>query len=489
MKKIILYCILLLTIFFNSGCKKFLDVNNDPNDPADVSEPLLLAPIETTMATTLTAGSWTVGNYGTLTVIEDYWTQQLALNQIQPQFDTYKVRPDDIDQMFLTIYSSILNNSKILNEKAETNGNYSYAVISKILTAYTLGETTDAWGDLPYSQAFNGNLHASYDSQETIYTDIQSLLDSAISENETLPAGELTPGADDFIYNGNMSKWEKFAYTLKARYYMHLTKAPGHTASAQATLALAALQHGFASNADEANFSAYSNSAGSESPWNENINAGQGGVVMASTFVNNLIAKNDPRLPIMCSTDSFQYADDGTITSDTLGTYVGRVIGSAPAADFTVAYSTVNNFYSAPQAPLSIVSYSEALFLQAEATLITSGSAAANPSYTAGIISNMKKLGVDTTLMNTYVANNGTLDPVPSNALQMIIDEKFVANFLSSENFTDWRRTGFPTLSIISNPFVPTMPRRFPYPLAELNLNQQPQQSAVITDRVWWDTP
>ena len=100
----------------------------------------------------------------------------------------------------------------------------------------------DMWGDIPYTEAFEGNLHPAYDSQEEIYTMIQQMLDDAIAENQLEP-GNLVPDADDFLYQGDMSKWEKFAYALKARHHMHLTKAPGHDAATQANLALTALDH------------------------------------------------------------------------------------------------------------------------------------------------------------------------------------------------------------------------------------------------------
>ena len=475
MKKIVKNIIpFSLVLVLATGCKKYLDVNKDPNNPSDVQEALLLVPVETAVSTTLAGGSLTIGNYTAAAVVTSYWTQQLALNQLFPQHDTYRVRPDDLDQQFLVIYSTILQDLRIINRKAETQKHHSYGVVAKILTAYTMGYVTDLWGDAPYSQALDGALHPVYDKQEDVYKALQSLLDSAIAEN-ALDPGALTPGSDDFLYHGDMSKWEKFAYTLKARYYMHLTKAPGYNATTQAGLALTALQNGFGAQSDEASFAAYSNNSGSESPWYENINPTVGPNVLASTFVDFLTANSDPRLPVIA-------------TKGSGGNYVGRVIGSNPAPTSTV-YSNINTFYAGIAAPQSIQSYSEAEFLKAEAVFRISGAAAATPVYINAINSNMNKLGLDTTSapVLAYLAARGTL--TPGNALQRIMEEKDIANFLSIENFTDWRRTGFPALAIVQNPYVPSMPRRLPYPLAELTSNPQPQQSALITDRVWWDAP
>jgi hypothetical protein len=461
-----------LIALLGTGCKKYLNVNNDPNDPSDVQESLLLVPTETAVSTTLAGGSLTIGNYTAAAVVTGYWTQQLALNQLFPQNDTYRVRPDDLDQQFLVIYSTILQNLRIMNRKAETQKHHSYGVVAKILTAYTMGYVTDLWGDVPYSQALDGSLHPVYDKQEDVYKALQSLLDSAIAEN-ALDPGTLTPGSDDFLYHGDMSLWEKFAYTLKARYYMHLTKAPGYNAATQAGLALTALQKGFSAPSQEASFAAYSDNSGSENPWYENIDPTAGPTVLASTFVNTLTANNDPRLPIIA-------------TKGSGGNYVGRVIGTTPAPNSKL-YSNINDFYAGIGAPQPLMTYSEAEFLKAEAVFRTAGAAAATPVYINAINSNMHKLGLDTTSapVLAYLAARGTLSA--SNGIQRIMEEKDVANFLSIENFTDWRRTGFPALSIVQNPYVPAIPRRLPYPLAELTSNPQPQQSAQITDRVWWD--
>jgi hypothetical protein len=474
MKKTIYILPALLLLLTLGGCKKFLDVNKDPNNPADVQESLLLVPIETAISTDVAGGCLTLGNYTTIGEVTESWTQQIALNQLAPQFDTYKVRPDDVDEQFLVLYSFILQNLKILDSKAEAAGHHSYGVVAKVLTAYTLGIVTDMVGDAPYSQAFDGALHPIYDKQEDIYKAMQSLLDSAIAENSMDP-GNSVPGEDDFLYGGTMSSWVKFAYTLKARYYMHLTKAPGYTAATQAGLALTALQNGFGAQSDEASFAAYGNAAGSENPWFENIDPSNGPISLASTFVDSLVSRNDPRLPII--------ATPGSGGGDS-----GRVIGSVPDADASV-YSNVGDFYAASNAPEAFLTYSEALFLKAEATFRISGAAAANPIYINAINSAMSKLGLDTTsaAVTSYVASRSPL--TTGNAIQLIMEEKDIANFLSIENYNDWRRTGFPAITIVQSPYVSSIPRRFPYPLAELTSNPQPQQSLLITDRVWWDAP
>jgi hypothetical protein len=483
--RIICGLLLIAVIFTTAGCKKYLDVNKDPNNPTDVPENLLLPPLITDIGVTIAGGSFSVQNTSGVALINSYWMQQLSLNQPLPQYESYKFTTGDAEYAWGELYINIMQNLKRLKDNAAANENHSYGVIGKVLTAYALGVTTDMWGDVPYTQAFEGNKPV-YDKQEDIYKLIQSMLDSAIAENQ-LPAGKLKPGADDFLYGGNMAKWVKFAYALKARHHIHLTKAPGHTATAQADLALAALQNAFTGTSDEATLDIFSEDAGKQSPWFKNTELGAGGVVLGATLVNFLVANNDPRLPIIANKGS-------------QNTYLGRVSTSAVVPDVTI-YSTLGDYYggsnpngttAGANAPIALLSYSELEFIKAEATFYKSGAAAAQPIYQQAIKNNMAKLGLDinSAAVTNYIAARGTL--TAANALQRIMEEKAIANLLSVEIFTDWRRTGFPAISIVANPEagITTIPRKYQYSQQEISTNPQPENSnAKITDRVWWDTP
>jgi len=446
------------------GCKKYLDVNKDPNNPLDVQEDLILAPLETDVSDFVQAG-FTPGQGP---IILQYFGQVIAPNQLNPGFWNYRMFNVDMDGDWNNFYVVCLNNMKILHDKAMENDKPNYAAIADILSAYTLGTATDFWGDIPYSKAFagSGDFTPAYDKQEDIYKAVQDLLSEAIAligENDLIK-----PGGADYIYNGTMSQWLKLAYTLKARYFMHLTKAPGHTATVQADSALSALTHGMVEDADDFKFP-YEGNAGGENPWYYAF--GQvSTAVLCSTFVDSLKVRNDPRLPKMAK------------PSVNGGLYQGRTIGTT--LGMLDDYSYPSDYYAGASAYNYIVSYSEAQFLAAEATLIKSGAAAAEPIYRVAVTNHMKKLGVAQGDIDTYLASRGSL--TAGNALQRIMEEKSIANFLNAENFTDWRRTGFPLLTKVQGA-LSDIPRRLLYPQSELITNAQPQQSAVLTDRVWWD--
>jgi hypothetical protein len=447
--------ILFIAVALCCSCKKFLDVNTNPNSPVDVQEPLLLAPAEVAVSDYVFAGN--------ASIITQNYVQAIAANQLNPGIGNYQLFNVDLDGDWFNFYVICLTNLRILSEKGEKDSSYNYAGIAKILSAYTLGTATDLWGDIPYSQGFTGtdNLTPDYDKQEEIYKVVQSLLSIGIGDIERHSA--IVPGTDDFFYGGDMDKWIRLAYVLKARYFMHLSK----VSSTAADSALTALSKGFTTNDDNFKFK-YAGNSGSENPWN--LTFGEVSTyVLNATFVEGFKTRNDPRLNKMVS------------PATNTGLYTGRVIGTPTGSLHSFSYPT--DFYAGASASTYLVNYSEALFLQAEATLKKSGFAAAQPIYEAAVKAHMDLLGVPAGNVNTYLAGRPL---TATNALQLIMEEKSVANFLNPENFTDWRRTGFPALTKV-NGALSDIPRRLLYPQSEILTNKQAQQTARLTDRVWWD--
>lgn len=447
-----------------AGCTKFLDINSDPNNPLKVKEAQILGPVEISTSTTVVGGL-----YGTVTA---YWMQQLSLNQASPSLESYTITPVDADNTWnYYLYPNVFQNLNTMIDLAEQQRHPEYAAIGKALFAYNLAIATDLWGNIPYTQAFKipTIMQPGYDKQEAIYATIQQMLDSSLYYMDQ-PEGAVTPAAEDYIYKGDMKQWKKFVYTLKARYHMRLSKAPGHTAVQEADNALLALQQGFQSNADNA-LVAYPGSGQAENPWYMNTGDASGGVVMAQSFIDSLVLRHDPRLAVFA-------------TRGNKGNYAGRRVGDMPAAD-PDSFSLVNEFYAGAAAPLYMATYSEALFIKAEATFIKQGAAAASLVYRDAIAAHMTMLGIPDAAQQTYINSRPAL--TATNALAQIITEKYVAGFLSPETYNDWRRTGYPLLKPYQDEIVKSIPRRWPYPANELLTNPQPDQKVTGSDRVWWD--
>lgn len=452
------------SVLLGTGCKKFLDINDDPNNPPSVQESMMLGPVEVTTST------WVVGGY--CGIISSYWMQQLSLNQSTPSVESYNVTPPDVENTWSwALYPHVFNNLNTMIDVARSRHNNRYVAIGKVLIAYNLAITTDLWGNIPFSKGFKVTTvkQTPYDKQEEIYATIDQTLDSALYYIAQ-PAGPAVPGTEDYIYGGKMDQWKKLVYMLKARYAMRLSKAPGHTPGEQADKALAALANGFSDNKDNAAV-AYTGGGQAESPWYVNTQDAAGGVVMAQSFIDSLVSRKDPRLSVIAAK-----------SKDSV--YAGRRVGDAPAPDLE-SFSHVNEFYAGAAASLYLATYSEALFIKAEATFIKQGAAAAAPIYRSAIAQHMTMLGISPEAQQTYIASRPAL--TTANALEQIITEKYIANFLSPEVYNDWRRTGFPVLKPYKDEVVNSIPRRWPYPASEPLTNPQPDQKVTLNDRVWWD--
>ncbi|SJZ65238.1 Starch-binding associating with outer membrane [Chitinophaga eiseniae] len=468
MKIIRTLALMSCAVLLNSGCKKFLDINDDPNNPLTVKESLMLSPVEVATASQVMGGASNSNTH-----IVSYWMQHLSLNQQAPNLESYFFTNVDANSAWDgVLYTTIFQNLQVMMQQATAAKRYQYVAIGKTLFAYNLAVTTDLWGNIPYSEAFcmPEITKPKYDSQESVYKVIGALLDSAIYYMDLTP-NKVAPGGDDYIYNGDMDQWKKMVYTLKARYALRLTKAPGHTAAKQADEALAALAKGYGSNDDNA-FVAYPGTGNASNPWYYVTGEASGGIVLGQSFVDSLKSRKDPRLPIIA-------------TKNKAGEYVGRNVNDAPVPDPEML-SFVNTFYAGAGSKLYLLTYSEALFLKAEATFIKQGAAAAEPIYKAAIAAHMSVLGVLPGAQQAYIAARPAL--TAANALEQIISEKYIANFLSPEAYNDWRRTGYPQLKPYTGSTAKGIPRRWLYPATEELTNPQPDQKATINDRVWWDT-
>ncbi len=181
----------------STGCKKFLDVNHDPNNPLTATEGLILTPVE------ITTGTQVFGGFtGT---VNAFWMQQVSLNQPSPDNENYDILPQDVDNTWTTyLYPNTFENLTNMINQAEAAGHGYYAAIGKALFAQSLAIATDMWNQVPYSQALQINTfkNPKYDSQESIYGAIQGLLDSAAyyASQPAPPKGVSVPGNDDLIY-------------------------------------------------------------------------------------------------------------------------------------------------------------------------------------------------------------------------------------------------------------------------------------------------
>ncbi|MEC3878765.1 SusD/RagB family nutrient-binding outer membrane lipoprotein [Parapedobacter sp. 10938] len=480
---------ILISAVSLQGCNDKLDINIDPNAPSEVGEDLILPAVLSNFSYEV-IGGWPVRT-------SSLWTKHLARAVPGPHEGHYRLTANDANNFWTSFsYIDVMQNCKVLIAQATTNENYNYSAIAKILLAWNMSMVTDFYGDAPFSDAFNGVegvIKPTYDTQEEIYNQIQVLLDEAIDE-----AGRgvgLVPGADDFVYGGAMDSWQHLARTLKARFYLRLSNAPGYDAATQADLALQALNAG-AITAEEIPTYAYVNSPGAENPWYQFAIDGKWDDRDRPSlyYVNMLLDTDDPRI---------EYQVSKVPEGDNAGMYLGVTNNSAPTA--VANYSAIHSFYSAADASLYWLVYAEVPFIRAEAEFLKAGktvTGAVTEAYEAGVAASMDFYGISD--YADYLAANG-LSANADEAYEQIMTQKYIANYLQFESYNDFRRTGYPELPINEElypgsttleiaPELDIIPLRLPYPSSERQYNPANipsdipagyQQAMVIP--VWWD--
>jgi hypothetical protein len=137
-----------------------------------------------------------------------------------------------------------------------------------------------------------------------------------------------------------------------------------------------------------------------------------------------------------------------------------------------------------------MLTFAEYNFIRAEAALRFTSPGSAQTFFQAGVKASMESAGVVAADITAYLATNGTLTGTDAQKLEQIINEKFIASYgVAIEPWTDFRRTGYPALTLPSNAVVPYFPRSFFYPQSEIDLNpENVKQKAGMNVKVFWDT-
>lgn len=453
-----------LSIFLISisiiSCEQWIDteINQDPNSATDVTMELLIPSIQTCMAYNLGGN-----NSAVLTGI---WMRYfIMLGRTSYSSADYYMAP----------YNSQLGN-ELWNESYSNAGIDIYTLIEKasgkalngdLLSIYTRGMAkvmmaelmafiTNLWDDVPYSEAFLGYKgidNPCLDSQEDIYIEIDKLLAEAIEDLSS--ESSVTYISGDMIFNGDEKMWLATAYALRARYSLILSKVNSNAYLDAINYAIEALNHGFPGYV----FDGFIENA--MHPIAQYTDERAGDLEMCSVLIDFLVEDSDPRL-LIYSTDTFGATSPGER-------------GSEPG-----------EYVAAPDAKVYHMNLAELHFILAEAYLETNNSELAYENFINGVKASVKDVVVDTTGVGLPL----NLPDKASLTLYDIIYQKYLANYGTVQAFNDWRRTGYPILTLPPNliGYVDNIPRRYMYPEDEelYNINVS-NEYIFITDRVWWD--
>ncbi len=503
-----------------AGCsKKKFDINANPDDVTDVSvTPTVLLPgaLQAT-ATNIAAEYWFL----------EWWMGHGARSgsyQSLNEEETYKFTNDFHAGIWNGLYANA-NNYHLMIGKASEIGAGTYEAIGRIMKSHNFQILTDVYGNIPYSEAFQGTSVPTpkYDKAADIYKGIFADLDLAISllqdDIATDPAKNPDIATADLVYAGNTDRWIQFANTLKLRMLVHLhngiatqTVAPGFDVAAEIAK-ITATGVGFIGAGQSAHLNPGFTGT-KPNPYyrvfhtNESGSGSQRDHLRASEYaIEYYTWDGDPRI------SRFYVAPGSSHAGIPFGTPSG---GSAPTGD---QLSTIRGPGLIPNGAASrawIFTSVESLFLQAEAVergFLTSSSTA-KQLLTAAIQESFVWLGLTAAQANTYISNNAGYPDVdydapplaaglPDGGLYTIVQQKwFALNMIAPyELWTDWRRTGIvygvgggfdpgPPLSVDPNAGN-QIPVRLFYPQNEYNYNPANVAAEgtinVYTGRIFWD--
>lgn len=455
------------------------ELNENPNAPADVPASTIL-PGGIASAVSLALG------YNLNMDLTELWVQHLAEIQYGEE-DQYELRSEEVDASFRSFYSGPLADFQRIIEKGQETEEPNVEAVGKIMKAWTFLIMTDMWGDLPYSQALTGaeeggTIQPEYDLQEDIYAALLTELSEAGALID--PDAGCPFGAADLIYACDLEKWERFANSLRLRIGVRLSEVnPG---LGQQVVQDAIAAGVFASNADNATL-AYLPSLPNVNPWYNSIRLRPGDHRVSATVIDTLKSLDDPRLQV--------YANPTAAS----GEYRGMPNGLEEHSYQLDETSTIGRSFAAADAPAVLMSYSEVLFLLAEAAQrgwIGGGAAAAAVHYRDAIRASMEMWGVPNGQIQNYLLQP-EVQYDPNNWRASIGLQKWIALFGNGpEAFAEWRRLGFPVLTPGADAAFDAPPRRYPYPDSEFVYNEQNlnmaitrQGGAALPDPVWWDVP
>jgi len=442
---------------------------------------------------------------------------------------TYALQPSWNRGAWERAYTEVMNPLYRIETSTRTNTALSSVfAMAKILKVETMHRISDLYGPIIYARynSPNADNGVSYDSQEQAYNGFFADLDSAVNILNPLIGTAVSSimTRADLVYTGDISKWVKFANTLRLRLAMRISNVNPTLARTQAEFALNTANGGLI----ETNAESFIINLQADNPINT-INNSWLDVGMGASMESFLTGYNDPRIA-----SYFVPATDAAV----LGQYKG--IRQGIQMDVKSRYENYSRLTSLGSTA-QLLKAPEAWFLKSEAALKNwNGAGSAQTNYETGIRLSFDQYNLSASAA-AYIADNtsrpapyidpksataaGVADPGANDVLEgdpilstitirwdegapetdkmeRILTQKWIAMFPDgAEAWAEQRRTGFPKLFPIvvnySNGVIPSVPgiRRLPFADTEYNNNRAAVTQAVSNlsgpdngaTRLWWD--
>ena len=482
--KISIVAVLMITL---GSCKKYLNINENPNN-ALIIEPKLLFSNAVTHLFNNRAG-------GDLFIPMALGGQSMAgggsstdgISWGSSSEDQYVFSAFSYSNIWSQYYTSVGFNLKNAIKLCENPGeglapNNNGAAQSKVILAETFYELACIYGDVPFSEALSDDiLEPKFDSQEEVMNGAIGLIDEALAQFD--PNSEfLFDGTYDLIYKGDIEAWIRAARSLKLRILMTMVDKDISKAS---TIGTMIAEGNFISSPADNMKVGFENVAGKKNHKFAIIEQYNGGInfFYASPYVIDYMnADNDPRRPTFFERPAGE------------PDYIGILPGDD--ADDAVNAKINPNFHYAAE-PEYLFTYQEQLFYEAEIYArglgVTADLTMANTLYKQALEESAKFFGVSsgdaTTFANARPALTAVSDPMYYISYEHWIDKMD----RGVDAFTQWRRSGpegseVPNLDLPVNAPSGGLFRRYEYPPAsETAANPKAPELIRFTVKTWFD--
>lgn len=221
MKKIIYTILSLAFVFGMSSCDDYLDINTDPDNP--ISE---AATVDLRLPWIQHYYTYAWGTAGMRTnTIMGLLTQTYSATGANSRLAAWNPLQSSCTTVYQNWYVGAGINIEPMISTGLTTGEYHYVGAGYCIKAMGFMMMLDLHGELPIEEAFIMKTDPKYEDGKRMYELCMEYLDKAIENfQKEHPSGTKSLKDGDLWNGGDVSKWLKLCYGLKARYMLKLSK-------------------------------------------------------------------------------------------------------------------------------------------------------------------------------------------------------------------------------------------------------------------------
>lgn len=479
------YLSVILAAAFISSCKGgFMDINTNPNYPADAD-----------VATQLPSGEIGVASIlgGDMELVGGLWSQHYTQNSTSNQYNTtvnYTLSNASYSRFWSIPYSVALPDLRNTANLAQQAGLNNYYIAAEITSCFMYHILASWYENIPYTESLQGeaNLYPAYDKGSDVNDALIKRIDAALAKQASAETSEsVNPmGQSDMVFGGNIDKWIAFGKSLKLKLMMrNWTKYSSDIQTLLNAGGFLTVDAGIFSFVDKENNS---------NPLYENdrrkLNT-RTNIAACSTLMKYLKANSDPRIAVFYNVNS-------------VGAYNSLDAGNRPTG-FNCSVATL-----APTDKVYFMSYAEVEFLQAEAWARLGNPTKAKSFYDEGVKAAFSRWILDDAVLDgsSFVAAGGAYEfdaTSQATMLKCILTQKWIAatRCQAWDSYFDITRTGIPALgkvlttdaNYVLGELTPVVdssipaadfPKRMLYPKASSDNNPNAPDVIELTVKQWW---